>query len=67
MPADSRLGIVFGEDYDIKGSDFIVFDTDKENPVDMYGYEADITIRDTKYNPVDPAPLPKRLPLPKND
>ena len=42
MPNNSRLGIVFGQDYDIKGSDFIVFDTDTPNPIDMYGYENDI-------------------------
>ena len=58
LPNDSRLGIVFGDDYDVKGSDFIVFDTDEPLPMDMYGYENDILIRDTKYNPVNPAPLP---------
>ena len=58
LPNHSRLGIVFGDDYDVKGSDFLVFDTDEPLPMDMYGYDNDITIRDTKYNPVNPAPLP---------
>ena len=66
LPNDSRLGVVFGDDYDVKGSDFIVFDTDLPIPLDMYGYDNDITIRDTKYNPMNPAPLPIKNTVPLN-
>ena len=66
LPNDSRLGIVFGEDYDVKGSDFIVFDTDESIPWDMNTVKNGIFARDTKYNPVNPAPLPIKEALPKN-
>ena len=62
LPKDTRLGIVFGESYHEKDSDFIVFDSNTENPDDMFGLREDYQIKDTKYNPSEPDPLPKRYP-----
>ena len=34
-----EFALVFGEDYNVKGSDFIIFDQDHLFPMDMYGKE----------------------------
>jgi hypothetical protein len=57
-----EFAIVFGEDYNVKGSDFIIFDHDHLFPMDMYGVEDGVQARDYYYYPINPPPLPVTIP-----
>ena len=57
-----EFALVFGEDYNVKGSDFIVFDQDHLFPMDMHGVSDGVQMRDFYYYPIDPPPLPVTIP-----
>jgi hypothetical protein len=58
LPNPMEFGLVFGEDYNVKGSDFIVFDHDHLFPQDMYGVSDGVQARDFYYYPINTPPLP---------
>jgi len=58
LPAGMQFGLVFGEDYNVKGSDFIIFDHHHLFPQDMYGLSDGVQARDFYYYPINTPPLP---------
>lgn len=67
LPKGMEFALVFGEDYNVKGSDFVVFDHGHLFPQDMFGVEDGKQMRDYYYYPINPPPLPVTIPTTRKD